>query len=370
MEILAHVSAPSTKQDDDRAGRQLISFLNFQPLRITKCSTKPIEASSVVMDIEQSSISPICNISERRCQIEDRSTSSLCLNEYIQDNLAARPSTESRLIIMPSSAYRVSLTRLGMARQKWKIQNQLAAHTANSGVTTSTKYPVFQDNTQAAMAALLDGLSNSFESAQPSGGHSPPEVDEQGHCNEYPPCFENHFGLAANGILLSSNLARGSLSNISRIIKSPPPFDSIVQSEGTGTFMTKTLQKIISYRELVKTYQPVHQARVPGQFERGYWRIDTSTWGQQQQLEFWAFIGDFVGKGRAGFGTECVSGIRDDGFEDESLVNRLGIVRLYCWGELTRPLWLLCHFGCGGGLRSIETAWISAIDQSTVIQMP
>lgn len=89
-------------------------------------------------------------------------------------------------------------------------------------------------------------------------------------------------------------------------------------------------------------------------------------WDHPKQLEFWTFLSGVVGKGRAGIGTECVRGLDEDLGGNKS---PSGIIRVYCWGELIMPIYLVCYIGCGGLLKDEKACWISAIDGQTLIQI-
>lgn len=160
------------------------------------------------------------------------------------------------------------------------------------------------------------------------------------------------------------------LANLPQTIDSPQPTPKYLKLEGTGTSMTQTLQTVISQKDFSERYRPTAASREPSPFERGFWRIDTASWSAETQLEFWQFMQGFIGRGRAGIGTACTRNMLPDGTVDIGSHGRLGVVRIYCWGELVKPIFLLAYLGSKGFVRKVNPQWISAATSNVVIQMP
>jgi hypothetical protein len=160
------------------------------------------------------------------------------------------------------------------------------------------------------------------------------------------------------------------LANLPQTINSPHPTSEYLRLEGTGTSMTQTLKTVISQKDFLERYRPATVSREPSAFERGFWRIDTASWSAETQLEFWEFMQGFVGRGRAGIATACTRNVMPDGTVDAGNHDRLGVVRLYCWGELVKPIFLLAYLGSKGFVRTVNPQWISAATGQVVIQMP
>ncbi|KAI5796627.1 hypothetical protein EDC01DRAFT_629423 [Geopyxis carbonaria] len=94
------------------------------------------------------------------------------------------------------------------------------------------------------------------------------------------------------------------------------------------------------------------QRRELRQWERGYWQMDLSGWGdQKKKIFFWNNVVDNVSKGRWGMvnvslGTEESPG-RYDGLDVEKMNPSLkseferkgNIVKIYCWGGAVKYIW-------------------------------
>jgi hypothetical protein len=161
-----------------------------------------------------------------------------------------------------------------------------------------------------------------------------------------------------------------SLAFLTLTIDSPPPDPEFMKREGTSSTMTRTLKRLVSHKDFTQRYHPVREIRQPKTWERGYWRIDTEDWPAQTQLVFWKFLEGFVGKGKAGIGTSCKRNMLDDGSVELGPHSQLGVVRIYCWGELVKPLFLLAHLGSKGFTKKVGAQWISAATSEVVIEMP
>jgi hypothetical protein len=164
------------------------------------------------------------------------------------------------------------------------------------------------------------------------------------------------------------DMSQSLLSNLSRQIKSPAPTNEVLRLEGTDTFMSQSLQRLSSHEDSCQNYRPVTQVRTLRNSERGYWRIDASSWSIKDQVDFWNFLSDWLRRGRAGIATEYIRCEEDN--EGYDLHAGLGIVRIYCWGELVMHIWLLSYLGCNMAMKKNGGVWISAVDGETLIVMP
>jgi len=268
MVILAHISAPAKKSDDDDAREQHQSYVRFQPARRITYSRSTA-------------------VSKKR---------------KIHELVGGDP-------------HSTSIERLEDAQKLWKTKKPQTCLNTNAAVTSST---------QDAMMLLVDAVKS-----QPNSSPAP-----------------------------SQTLAP-SLSSLPRMLMSPPPTKAVLEREGTGTFMSQTLQKFLSLPELAKRYKPESVMREVKASERGYWQIDTSSWTSLRQFDFWTFLHHLVKNGRAGFGTMCIY--------DSNQNDKLGVVRIYCWGEIHKPVWIMCALGTKGSSWLRGTKWISAIDGKEVI---
>lgn len=91
--------------------------------------------------------------------------------------------------------------------------------------------------------------------------------------------------------------------------------------------------------------------------ERGHWRVDCRLWPKHVQLEFWSALQDDVQSGRLGWGVTL---------HREVARMRLGLVRLYCWGEIVEHIWLSLWQHSGGRVWSTGAVWVDANEVETV----
>jgi hypothetical protein len=420
MEILAHISAPATKEDDHRAEKRLQSYLGFQPVRVTNCSgSTGIHKNVIISQREKHPASSFTDRSSKRprlgAHISDASNrditesakhlSTTDLNvisvEY-QTPHAASATSFARAKFSYKGEYTSNVTttssvvKLEMAQERWEAAQVFVANVKDSSKAEVSILSDSQfENTQEAMSMLQDSLVTALESQSSQIGADCKSNTAQVSVETTHAAgtssgreFENTRTMtwvkpdsiadlvAGRSFLLegtscsSKNFDSGNISSLPRVIRSPPQFGTVMRSEGAGVFMTETLQKVMSYPDLAQNYQPMKHIRDIQPSERGYWRIDTLTWTRQRQFDFWTFLNDLVSKGRAGMGTECFRNVKDDGSDDNTALNHLGTVRVYCWGELIKHIWLLCHLGSGGALKNKQTTWISAVYEKPIVYMP
>lgn len=99
-----------------------------------------------------------------------------------------------------------------------------------------------------------------------------------------------------------------------------------------------------------KCVLPAHRDLVP--LERGHWRFDISSFPPELRTSFWHMLARIVGDGRAGF----VSCWYDD-----------GIVKIYCWGEVLRAVYLLLYVASKSWITRVEASWIDADGKEMLI---
>ncbi|KAL8746186.1 MAG: hypothetical protein Q9190_001769 [Brigantiaea leucoxantha] len=134
--------------------------------------------------------------------------------------------------------------------------------------------------------------------------------------------------------------------------------------------------------------------------ERGHWVFDfprkKPPWSTGQREKLWSFLERFVGEGKAGWGVWCVMegldrgvGAREEDVstcatEEEEVIGtaskeggserdedgeEMEVVKVYCWGEVVREVWLLLLLGSGRGIKGRGARWIDAAG-NVVVQMP
>lgn len=168
------------------------------------------------------------------------------------------------------------------------------------------------------------------------------------------------------------------LMSLAMQINPPPPATS---SDSFKTHVTSTLQSFPSDSKLAGRYRPVKVSRPLRISERGYWLIDTSSWAVATQIKFWTFLEASIKPGLCGWGIWCMRENNSTGHNDDTTArdestehddttrynedvaeeqHELGVVKVFCWGEVVEHVWLLCYVASVCKLRNIESTWIDA----------
>lgn len=108
-------------------------------------------------------------------------------------------------------------------------------------------------------------------------------------------------------------------------------------------------------------FEPLQKTRTPDLDERGYWSLDCSNWPSMQQQEFWLSLHNEVLSGRLGWSTTL--------HRDPTNTRSLGRIKLYTWGEVVEHMWLVLWICSNGKIDGSRTKWYDA-DGSVVYKMP
>lgn len=175
-------------------------------------------------------------------------------------------------------------------------------------------------------------------------------------------CLEESQGRAAS----SSSPAvtqSSSISNSTRIsyasmteIRAPPPATSISKFR-LEMLHALSLDQLAEKMPLQILYKPQSQARELRAMERGYWFVNCMTWDEELRKRTWDCVGNFVGKGQAGWSVWC---IREEDFRS---------LRIYCWGAFVGQIYLLLYMASENKIKGMGACWIGA-DGKEVIVMP
>ncbi|GAB1743681.1 hypothetical protein NU219Hw_g606t1 [Hortaea werneckii] len=114
------------------------------------------------------------------------------------------------------------------------------------------------------------------------------------------------------------------------------------------------------------SYKPVTIVREPDRLERGHWLLPSSgisVWPATLQLDFWEFLGQFISSGNGGWGLWCAREIHQG--DDRS---SLGTVRVYCWGEVVKHVYLLLYTASQSKVRKLGLQWVDG-EGKIVVQM-
>lgn len=107
-------------------------------------------------------------------------------------------------------------------------------------------------------------------------------------------------------------------------------------------------------------FRPCKKLRALESDERGCWTVNCSSWPQTLQHEFWVSLCEHVWSGRLGWATTL--------HRDFKCPERIGNVKVYCWGEVVEHLWLLLWVCSKGRVSGSGSKWSDA-DGIAVIEM-
>ena len=138
----------------------------------------------------------------------------------------------------------------------------------------------------------------------------------------------------------------------------PPPAISVESPTALPSQITKHLA-VLKTRNPDR-FKPLRVGRSLQPDERGYWRIDCTKMRPDLQQDFWSSLYGHVCSGRIGWGTTL--------HRDSDSAYALGVVRLYCWGEVVEHFWLLLWLCSNGMVVSLGLRWIDA-DGVAVVEM-
>lgn len=146
------------------------------------------------------------------------------------------------------------------------------------------------------------------------------------------------------------------LQTLSTSIYPPEPTVSI---DAFKTHITRGLADLAANPSMAGRYSPISIGRELRPSERGYWLFDPSYWDLDRQVKFWQFTQTAIGSGSQGWGIWCT---REGGAEG------LGVVRVYCWGEVVKHVYLLVYVASSSQVRKLGAQWVDA-EEEVVVQM-
>jgi len=120
--------------------------------------------------------------------------------------------------------------------------------------------------------------------------------------------------------------------------------------------ITQDLASLAEEYSTRPVFLPESRARDLRESERGYWRVNSETWDSKVKVEVWRRLGDFIGKGRAGWGCSCIR------FEDSAEL------RVYCPGNLVGHIYMVLDMATWGKIKGSGACWIGG-DGEPLIKM-
>ena len=176
------------------------------------------------------------------------------------------------------------------------------------------------------------------------------------------------------------------------VLRAPSP--EINEAEFT-THKVSLLSDASVNKKIVHKYKPVSISREIGTLERGYWRLPIpDDWSVDAQDNFHEYLKKLVTESRAGWGTwvepvlvrdpvESVKIRKDEawrhrawagntatGPEAESRKEHEGKLelRVWCWGEVVREVWLALYLGGYRFMKGLGMSWVDG-DGEAVVEM-
>ncbi|KAK9356535.1 hypothetical protein V1523DRAFT_401421 [Lipomyces doorenjongii] len=95
----------------------------------------------------------------------------------------------------------------------------------------------------------------------------------------------------------------------------------------------------------------------PDKLERGYWRVDVSTWPTNEKMKFWDNITQAIRAGRIGWIGAVVEG--------ESEIGNGDVVRVYCFGEAVVHIWVFL-FAMSDRRTVKDVQWIDGVGRTVI----
>ncbi|KAG8631907.1 hypothetical protein KVT40_001047 [Elsinoe batatas] len=138
----------------------------------------------------------------------------------------------------------------------------------------------------------------------------------------------------------------------------PPPASVSTQPE-PSTFITPNFRTMKGNEDIKDRYAPKHVTRAIRPRERGYW-IFTPQWTPQIERYFWTFMSQVIEVGNAGWGVWCVRTPEQAVDEEGRPVERLGQVRVFCWGEVIEHVYLMLYISSRNHIRKANPVWCDA----------
>lgn len=425
-EILAHISAPVTRHNDDLYRSVADAYLAFEPYQSTDRSATLANPTSLA---PPSQITPkasnrgvLADIPGNNSILSTSKESYGSFPSHLSSGDFMRSSENvpafSQGSPTPKESMIVSsrLTRLEHIHQAWKSSKTVKSSfdkpeddkdppSTNSNDLDTAFIEDTQLAAQVIQSQLEDGFFTTFEDLSDEGTevHESPAKSRSpaSSCHNerdealnflHVPHASSHTGmipivanttslqsaadtseLAASSIPYSEHTKDTSksfsstagvpevvnLSNVPLHAFPPAPRISVEQPAGLPTQVTSHLATLKTQN--LSRFSPRKRARILRSDERGYWLVDCSHWPARTQREFWDALCEHITSGRVGWGTT----LHRDPLPDTSL----GLIRLYCWGEVVEHMWLLLWVCSQGNLIGSKTRWIDA-DGVAVLQVP
>jgi hypothetical protein len=411
-ELLVHISAPATRQNDELYQSLADAYLDFEPHTVhSECLREQDYGTDEPTD--SSLIKPAGPTGTSFNEIVDSSflssskdsygsfPSHLSSDGHAKGHVASdgRSYQEEDSSIPPSSR----LVRLEHIHQKWKQKTPKSSFVSGNrslGPISSSPEDVdtaFIDDTQLAAQCVQSQLQDSYSTT--SEDTSEDDTDPEEGTQQVSPAGTKHNEHRASATIEASvpalTATPKSVSTVAErreslqfdcsttlsiatvqtgsggpedtnytqgIAKSfdftelsvdafpPAPKISVARPGALPSQITKQLAALKQQNPM--RFKPFKTRRAQRSDERGYWSINCSHWSEKLQHEFWTTMCEQIMSGRLGWDATL--------HRDAGSSRSLGRVKLYCWGEVAEHMWLMLWLCSEGKVSGSALKWYDA----------
>lgn len=343
-EILVHVSASASRQNDDLFRSLAQAYLHFEPLEVN-----PIEVpmghrvpnAAISKDSYGSFPSQLdsANPSGSQTQTDTQISSSLDEDSY------------------PTGR----LSRLEQIHERWRAEAKPGPAPVQHSSSGAPPSSVFSDD------AFLDDTQLAYQVVESQILEEPPATSEypsEDYSEEYLPedcsedCSELHESQfeSNNNSQAKSNTTTANFEAVPFEVFPPAPVVTVQTPKRLPSQITDylgTLKRTNPHRFKAKTKLRTLEAD-----ERGCWIVDTRSWPSHLQLDFWTSLVDHIESGSFGWGVTL--------HRESMRASELGTIRIYCWGEIAEHIWLALWLCSRGKISGTVSSWVDAGEEVVI----
>jgi hypothetical protein len=136
----------------------------------------------------------------------------------------------------------------------------------------------------------------------------------------------------------------------------PAPPVTVLSPEKLPSQVTSFLATL--EKENPNRFRPRRKSRALDDDERGCWLVDSNLWPHAVRYPFWTSLADHVASGRLGWGVTL--------HRHAAKPHELGLLRLYCWGEIVEHTWLALWLCSDGKISAYGSKWVDAEEKVVV----
>ena len=401
VEILVHVSAPSHGNDDTRYRKEAKRFLDFKPVNRVNILNGKLPVRREQFPSSQRDVAPVDeslgpsqktgNLRQlfqkrledgrpRQAHGEQHALLASALGDHLTSPAVPRTNTKAtaQLLIERTPAVARPRTAPDVGTSHAGFQT-LRRTQSDSWQTPPSVIPDSQpsQNTSRLQVASSPISKRCFQSSSPSPSKdlspttkrarrlSPSALYDEGDSQEsslsYRPPAEILDAFTSSS---SQEQAPRPASETDLPLEIHPPKPRIANAHFT-THLTPSLKNLAIKSPLSKFFLNGYSTRPIDPLERGHWLIDLSSWDTALKSRFWSFLAGFIGGGFAGWGIWCIrelvrNSTRKSSDKKTESPGREEVLKVYCWGEVVREIWLGLYGGSEKMIQKVGARWIDA----------